>query len=576
MTAAYAYAPELWLPLLGAAFETVLGLYCWRHRDVPAVRPLLYAILFTFCIALATALAAVAVDPITRIALYKVRAACILPAVTAELCFVLEYTYPGRWLTRRNLALLAVLPLLVILVLFSPNSPAIWRTVAPGPDWVVTQEAGPVGLAFLIYAAALGLTGAVALGWLFIRSPQHRWSAGLMLASQVVSSILALFYVVRQPWVLGVDVTVIMVLLSSTVYVVAVLGFRIFDPLPAARRAVLEQMHVGVVVFDAHWRVLSLNSAAEKVLGIAEHAARGRTWQQVTPPGAALLILPDAGVAVSSAHLAGLAAELPELTIERDAEARHFEPVLTELRDFRGLLMGRLLLLRDVTEQRRAQAQIVQQQRSLAVLEERERLARELHDSLGQVLAAAHLQANSARRWLQQGQNAQVDATLALLVDTTLEAEADVRDYLLGAKTMMSAERPFFPSLREYLVRFRRQYGLPVEVSVPPELEAQGLPTAVEVQLFRIIQEGLSNVRKHAQARCAQVVFSQPGGRLQVAVVDDGQGFDPEAPQGSSQAYGLQAMADRAAAIGGSLAILSQPGQGTQVVVHLPLVSLGR
>ena len=183
-------------------------------------------------------------------------------------------------------------------------------------------------------------------------------------------------------------------------------GFRIFDPLPAALAAALEQMHVGVVVFDAHWRVLSLNSAAEKVLGIAEHAARGRTWQQVTPPGVVLPNLPDAGVAVSSAHLAGLAAELPELTIELDAEARHFEPVLTELRDFRGLSHGPPAPAAYVTEQRRAQAQIVQQQRSLAVLEERERLARELHDSLGQALGAVDLQANSARRWLQQGQNA--------------------------------------------------------------------------------------------------------------------------------------------------------------------------
>ena len=110
------------------------------------------------------------------------------------------------------------------------------------------------------------------------------------------------------------------------------------------------------------------------------------------------------------------------------------------------------------------------------------------------------MQANSARRWLQQGEDDLAEQALSLLADTTLEAETDVRDYLLGAKTMMSAERPFFPSLREYLQRFSRQYALPVELTVPPELEAQGLPAAVEVQIFRIIQEALSNVRKHAEA----------------------------------------------------------------------------
>ena len=169
-------------------------------------------------------------------------------------------------------------------------------------------------------------------------------------------------------------------------------------------------------------------------------------------------------------------------------------------------------MLRDVTEQRRAQVQIVQQQRSLAVLQERERLARELHDSLGQVLAATHVQAATASLLLGQGQVDQADQCMRRLADTTLEAEADVRDYLLGAKTIMSPDRPFFAALREYLVHFGEQHDLPIQLTVPPELEAQGLPQAAEVQLQRIIQEALSNVRKHSGAAGGQVIFTVDGG----------------------------------------------------------------
>ena len=96
------------------------------------------------------------------------------------------------------------------------------------------------------------------------------------------------------------------------------------------------------------------------------------------------------------------------------------------------------------------------------------------------------------------------------------------------------------------------------------------------MQLLRIIQEALSNVRKHAyapqaHARCAQVIFTFAGPQARIAIVDDGHGFDPAAAASQGEGYGLRAMRERAEAVGGSLAVISSPGQGTQVVVLMPL-----
>ena len=112
----------------------------------------------------------------------------------------------------------------------------------------------------------------------------------------------------------------------------------------------------------------------------------------------------------------------------------------------------------------------------------------------------------------------------------------------MGFQSVVSADHPFFPTLEQYLRRFIRQYGLPVELVVPPELAERGLPNLTEVQLMRIIQEALSNVRKHAGACCAQVIFSLAGAQAQVEVVDDGQGFDPAATAASGEGYGLQSI----------------------------------
>jgi signal transduction histidine kinase len=231
-----------------------------------------------------------------------------------------------------------------------------------------------------------------------------------------------------------------------------------------------------------------------------------------------------------------------------------------------------LLLLHDVTEQRRSQVQILEQQRALATLNEREHLAHELHDGLGQVLAAAHLQASTAKLLLDRGETTQVGECLNILADTTLQAEADMREYLLGAQSTFPADYPFLTTLREYLKRFTRQFNLPVELSATPDLEGQELPQTVAVQLLRIIQEGLSNIRKHANARCAQVSLTLSGARLLVIISDDGLGFDPSSvvtQPGSG--FGLRSIRERTEALGGVLQIDSAPGKGTRLVVNVPV-----
>jgi signal transduction histidine kinase len=105
---------------------------------------------------------------------------------------------------------------------------------------------------------------------------------------------------------------------------------------------------------------------------------------------------------------------------------------------------------------------------------------------------------------------------------------------------------------------------------VPPELEEHGLAPAVEVQLLRIIQEALSNVRRHARAQHAQVIFGVTAQQFCLTIADDGQGFEPAAVAAHGEGYGLRAMRERVEGLGGDLTVNSAPGQGTQIVVQVP------
>jgi two-component system nitrate/nitrite sensor histidine kinase NarX len=229
-----------------------------------------------------------------------------------------------------------------------------------------------------------------------------------------------------------------------------------------------------------------------------------------------------------------------------------------------------------VTERKRAQAQILEQQKVQAALEERAGLARELHDSIDQSLAAAQLQAEIADELVDHGEIAGVHATLSRLVEITQSGHTDIRQYLLGAKTLLAPGQNVFAALQQFVRQFSRDFGPVTELVISPEVREQRLDARVEVQLIRIVQEALANVRKHAHASTAKVLFTLQEDCIQVRIEDDGAGFDvARLYKAEGPRFGLRSMRERAEAIGGTFQILSTPGRGTLIVVDVPLESAG-
>jgi signal transduction histidine kinase len=215
------------------------------------------------------------------------------------------------------------------------------------------------------------------------------------------------------------------------------------------------------------------------------------------------------------------------------------------------------------------------QVQALAAAGERERIARELHDSLAQALGYVRLQAATAREALARDQVAMADAALAQIGDVAGDAYADVREAILGLRSAGSGgDRSLVDALGGYLERYREQTGVGVDLEVGPDVAGIGLAPAVEVQLVRIVQEALANVRKHARTAHAQlrldVVTGAGGPRLRALVADTGRGFDLDASRRDAH-YGLAIMRERAEGVGGRLTVTSSPGQGTEVRVDMPI-----
>ncbi|MDP2727579.1 MAG: GAF domain-containing protein, partial [Dehalococcoidia bacterium] len=209
------------------------------------------------------------------------------------------------------------------------------------------------------------------------------------------------------------------------------------------------------------------------------------------------------------------------------------------------------------------------QVQNLAVLEERDRLAREMHDSLAQVLGFISVKAAATQDLLETKRVAQARHELRQIEKASQEAYVDVREAILGLRASVVLGGGLSRTLKEYLHKFSSQNSIKAEL-ISNQEKNPNLTPAIEVQLIRIIQEALTNVRKHAMARRVWVRLQANDGEAEIQIEDDGQGFDLSQVLQREGRYGLHTMQERAESVGGKLTIETAPGQGTKVIISLP------
>jgi signal transduction histidine kinase len=196
--------------------------------------------------------------------------------------------------------------------------------------------------------------------------------------------------------------------------------------------------------------------------------------------------------------------------------------------------------------------------------DERRRLARELHDEVGQMLTALRMEVGRLER-LRSADGATFAASAAdckRIVERVMES---VRGLSMGLRPSMLDDLGLGAALDWQARDFSRRYELPVFLEVQGDVD--GLPEPHRTCVYRVFQEALTNCAKHAQARRIEVSVRAAGGRLRLCVTDDGVGWDPRP---GASGMGLVGIEERVREIQGTVAVDSRPGQGTTVSVEIP------
>ncbi len=250
---------------------------------------------------------------------------------------------------------------------------------------------------------------------------------------------------------------------------------------------------------------------------------------------------------------------------EEEARRRAQQEALTAARETAEMAEAWTRELEGKVQERTEE--VIEQVRRLAILEERDRLAREMHDSLGQVLGFVNLKAKVAADLISRGNPTLATEELEQMRGAVQDAYQEVRQAILSLRTPQG--QGLLANLREYVQRAREQSGLNIQLEAQDHLH---FPPAVEAQVIRIVQEAVTNVRKHAQARNVTVRFApEEGDGTTVTVHDDGRGFDLAGVEsGRGTRFGLLTMRERAEGIGGTLTVDTTPGAGTTVRLWIP------
>jgi len=205
---------------------------------------------------------------------------------------------------------------------------------------------------------------------------------------------------------------------------------------------------------------------------------------------------------------------------------------------------------------------------SLAMMEERGRIAREMHDGLAQILGYVSVELQTIELFTKDGKQESALAELEQARHNVQLAQADVRENILSLRTTLSGNAGLLPALREYVEEYGIQTGIEARFACSLFNDPPLSPLA-EAQIVRIVQEALTNVRKHSQAKNVQVRLVQRNDCLSITISDDGMGFEFANKRGH---YGLLTMRERAESAGGGLTVNSQLGQGTQVELWVPVL----
>ena len=547
-----------WLPsLLAGIISLTVAFSLWPRRSSHGAKTLMIMLTAAAEWALLGAFHRASPDLSTKILLAKIQYLGVVTVTPVLLVFVFQYTGRERWVTGRNLALLALLPMVTLILVWTNEAHhLIWTQVRldlSGASPIGVYSHGPWFWAYASFHYLLLLVGTVLLIRTFIRSPRlYRMQVLVMLIGMGAPWLANFLYLAKlSPWP-SLDLTPVSFNLTGLVLAWGLFRFRISDLVPVARETVLENMPDGVFVLDVKDRVVGLNPAAQRIVG---------------RPASDVIGKPAADVVSGRPDLIerfGQAREAQsEIVLGEGDNQRNYDLRISPLEDGRGRFIGRLVTMRDFTHRKQMDETIRKS------LQEKELLMQEIHhrvkNNMAVISSLLNIQANrvedqQVREALKESQN-------------RIKAMAIIHETIYRSENLMEL------NLQDYIERLVRNVlsifrGGPAGVAFKVEAQGVSLEMDQAVPCGLIINELITNALKYAfpDRDEGEVHISArytPGDQIELEVRDNGVGLPADMDVEESKTLGMRLVSLLVGQLGGVLEIMSD--RGAKIMIRWPL-----
>lgn len=452
---------------------------------------------------------------------------------------------PGwLWGLIHSLLVLALLPVL------TGNLHGQYMAKATIVERTFTCFLGPGFIVLFICAYALVFLGSILLWrWAYL---SRGWRRQMLLLLSLSPFITLLGNILSfNPSVSSYFPFIIASLISQLYSAWVFYRWRLFSIQPFAQKAVVQNMVDGLLVIDKKGYIVEMNRVAAEILqGLpvdegGDFETLCRAW-----PALAESVGTLDGVAVYGFR-------------DMQNERRHYQLRIISLETDSKRYLGKAIIIKDITQEKRDQEKIIDQQKALAILTERNRLGREIHDGQGQIWSYLQLELQTLRTLYTSNKTEAAERQAERLNEILRSFNEDVRESIAGLKDTGNSD--FMLTLQEYLTWYEKTYKIPINFVWSGEANIQLLRESRAVQLLRIIQEALTNIRKHANAGLVEIRVQKEQQQILVSIEDNGCGFEAAAiPSGK---YGLGIMRERAEEAGFLFEVVSAAGTGTKVTL---------
>ncbi len=541
-----------------ALISVLLAFFFWRRMPAPGSRTMIVFMAFTLAWSLGYIIEVFAVDEADFRLANNIEYIGVVGVPVVWLLFTLNYLQPGSW-TARHFYLLVIIPVLTLtLVWTNPLHGLMWHDIRIEEFDAFIIQRKTYGAWFLIhslYSYALILTGVtLVVRRLFHPARLFRLQLYTLLFSVAFPFVWNVIYVMRAAPTYYVDMTAPAFVVSGIAIAIGLFRFGILDIIPMARDRVFDRLNDGVIVFDDEDRILDMNRSAQAVTGHTLSDVIGRPAQAIWPDRPMI-----------TKFLSGTAGERTEMLIEAGGARRYFVLNRIPIYDRKRQLTGRLIILHDDTENRERSEELTFLSNRLIVVQEEERrtIARELHDEIGQRLSFIRMLLNKVLKAAPETVPGIVNEAASQVSDVLEQ----VRDMSLQLRPGILDDAGLAGAINWLVERVGTQSGVTTKFESPDFDVA--LPEQVKMSAFRIVQESLTNIMRHAGAAKAWIRLAVREGRLVIEVEDDGRGFDVTG-FAWGMSTGLSSMRERAMLMHGTFTIDSSPGRGTRVIAELP------